>query len=363
MFYYIFYEKLIRFFSPLNVFHYITFRSIMASVTALVFSLWFAGIFIPYLKKMQIGDSFKGYEPKNHKQKTGTPTIGGFIIWSGFFVSSILWVRLDNILVWVALFGTLLFIAIGFMDDFLKIKRGKNDGLKARTKFTMQFVFALIIAYFIYYAESHISKCSGCLYLPFIKNGVINLGYFYIPFAAFVIVGTSNAINLTDGLDGLATGPSLTTIMPLIIFAYVSGNVIFAHYLHIPHIKGAGEMSILLASLAGSLLAFLWYNCYPAEVFMGDTGSLALGALLGIIAVIIKEEVVLAIAGGIFVLETVSVIIQVVSYKTTGERVFKMAPIHHHFELKGWPESKVIVRFWIISLILALLSLTALKLR
>ncbi len=363
MFYYIFYEKLLHLFSPFNVFHYITFRSIMASVTALIFSLWFADKFIPYLRKMQIGDSFKGYEPQNHRQKTGTPTIGGIIIWSGFFISSLLWARLDNTLVWITLLGTALFMIIGFLDDFLKIKRGKNDGLKARTKMLLQLVSALVVSYLIFFAESRLTSCAGCLYIPFVKNGVINLGEFYIIFAIFVIVGTSNAVNLTDGLDGLATGPSLTTVMPLIIFAYASGNIIFSHYLHIPHIKGAGEMSIILASLAGSLLAFLWYNCYPAEVFMGDTGSLALGALLGMVAVIIKEEIVLAIAGGIFVLETVSVIIQVISFKTTGERVFKMAPIHHHFELKGWAESKVIVRFWIISLILALISLTALKLR
>lgn len=363
MFYYIFYQKLIYFFSPFNVFHYITFRSIMASVTALVFSLWFANRFIPYLKRMQIRDSYKGYEPKNHKQKTGTPTIGGIIIWSGFFISSLLWARLDDVLVWIVLMGTLLFIVIGFSDDYLKIKRGKNNGLRARTKMLLQIAAAFLTVYLIYFAETKLTSCSGCLYIPFVKNGVINLKEYYMIFAAFVIVGSSNAVNLTDGLDGLATGPSLTTIMPLIIFAYVSGNIIFSNYLHIPHIKTAGEMTIILASLAGSLLAFLWYNCYPAEVFMGDTGSLALGALFGIIAVVIKEEFVLAIAGGLFVLETVSVIIQVISYKTTGERVFKMAPIHHHFELKGWPESKVIVRFWIISLIFALISLTALKLR
>jgi phospho-N-acetylmuramoyl-pentapeptide-transferase len=363
MLYYILYQKLIAVFSPFNVVHYITFRSIMASVTALFFSLWFAAKFIPHLRKLQIKDEFKGFEPKSHKQKAGTPTIGGVIIWSGFFISSILWARLDNALVWIVMFGTLLFVGIGFLDDFLKLKRGKNDGLAARTKMSLQLIFAFLISFLIFYAESTLTECSGCLYLPFVKNGVFDIGYFYIPFAMFVIVGASNAVNLTDGLDGLATGPSLTTIMPLIIFAYASGNAIFSHYLHIPHILGVGEVSIILAAIAGSLLGFLWYNCYPAEVFMGDTGSLALGALLGMVAVVIKEEVVLAIAGGIFVLETMSVIIQVASYKTTGERIFRMAPIHHHFELKGWPESKIIVRFWIVSLILALVSLTALKLR
>ncbi len=363
MFYYIFYQKLIHIFSPFNVVHYITFRAIMASVTALFFSLWFANRFIPYLRRLQIKDEFKGYEPKSHKQKAGTPTIGGIIIWSGFFVSSFLWVRLDNLIAWILLVGVFLFVMIGFLDDYLKIKRGKNNGLKAKTKIILQIASAFLISYLIFVAESYLSDCSGCLYIPFVKNGVFDIGYVYIAFATFVIVGASNAVNLTDGLDGLATGPSLTTIMPLIIFAYLSGNAIFSHYLHIPHIQGVGEVSILLAALSGSLLGFLWYNCYPAEVFMGDTGSLALGAFLGMVAVAIKEEIVLAIAGGIFVLETMSVILQVASYKTTGERLFRMAPIHHHFELKGWPESKIIVRFWIISLFLALVSLTALKLR
>ena len=363
MLYYLLYQKLIYLFSPLNIVHYITFRSIMASITALLFSLVFAQKFIPYLRKMQIGDNFKGYEPKTHKQKTGTPTIGGIIIWFGFLSSSLLWARLDISIAWIALASVLFFALIGFLDDFLKIKRGNNEGLKAKTKFSLQIVAALIIASAIFYADIRFSSCAGCIYIPFLKNVYINLGYFYILFAVFVIVGASNAVNLTDGLDGLATGPSLTTIMPLIVFAYASGNAIFAHYLHIPHIYGSGEISVMLAALAGSLLGFLWFNCYPAEVFMGDTGSLALGAFFGTVAVIIKEEVVLAIAGGIFVLETVSVIIQVASYKTYGERVFRMAPIHHHFELKGWPESKVIVRFWIISLILALISLTALKIR
>ncbi len=363
MFYYIFYEKLMHFFTPFNVFHYITFRAIMASITGLAVSLYVASIAIPYLKRLNFKDQFKGYEPENHKHKSGTPTIGGVIFWSGFYVSSLLWARLDNVLVWITLFGTALFILIGFTDDYLKIKRGNNKGLSARTKFALQTLSAALISYTIFKVESSLTHCSGCLYLPFIKHGIIQMGYLYILFAMLVIVGTSNAVNLTDGLDGLATGPALTTIMPLIIFAYVSGNTIFAHYLHVPYIKGAGEISIMLAALGGSLLGFLWFNCYPAEVFMGDTGSLALGGFLGMVAVIIKEEIVLAIAGGIFVLETISVIIQILSYKTTGERVLKMAPLHHHYELNGWPESKVIVRFWIISIIFALLSLTALKIR
>ncbi|AEA34478.1 phospho-N-acetylmuramoyl-pentapeptide-transferase [Hippea maritima] len=363
MFYYIFYQKLTHIFSPFNVFHYITFRMIMASLTALGLSLWFGKILIPKLKSMQFEDSFKGYEPQTHKQKSGTPTVGGLIIWSGFFVSALMWIRFDSPLAWIVLLGSFLFMLIGFLDDFLKIKRGKNNGLKAKTKFFLQTIVALVVAFMIFRVEQILTGCAGCFYLPFIKHGVFDLGYFYLAVAVFVIVGSSNAVNLTDGLDGLATGPSLTTIFSLTVFAYATGNAIFAYYLHLPHVVGSGEISVLLAALAGSLLGFLWYNCYPAEVFMGDTGSLALGGFLGIVAVAIKEEVVLAIAGGIFVLETLSVIIQVASYKTRGERIFKMAPIHHHFELKGWPESKVIVRFWIISLVLALLSLTALKLR
>ncbi|WP_022669564.1 phospho-N-acetylmuramoyl-pentapeptide-transferase [Hippea alviniae] len=363
MFYYIFYEKLMHFFSPFNVFHYITFRMIMASITALGLSLWFGKRVIPWLKKMQLKDQFKGYEPQSHKQKSGTPTIGGIIIWGGFFVSSLLWMRFDILLDWIVLFGVFVFVCIGFLDDFLKIKRGKNNGLKARTKFALQIVAAIVVVWLIYRYELKNTNCATCFYMPFVKSGVFDLGLLYLLVGVFVIVGSSNAVNLTDGLDGLATGPSLTTIMPLTVFAYISGNTIFSHYLHLPYIFGVGEISILLSALAGALLGFLWYNCYPAEVFMGDTGSLALGAFLGIVAIAIKEEIVLAIAGGIFVAETLSVIIQVASYKTTGERVFRMAPIHHHFELKGWPESKVIVRFWIISLVLALLSLTALKLR
>ncbi|WP_025209282.1 phospho-N-acetylmuramoyl-pentapeptide-transferase [Hippea sp. KM1] len=363
MLYYIFYQKLIGLFSPFNVFHYITFRMIMASLTSLGLSLWLGRILIPKLKSMQFEDSFKGYEPQTHKQKSGTPTVGGLIIWGGFFASALMWIRFDSPLVWVVLLGSFLFMLIGFLDDLLKIKRGKNNGLKARTKFFLQTVVGVVVSLLIFRIENILTGCAGCLYLPFIKQGVFDLGYFYLIIAVFVIVGSSNAVNLTDGLDGLATGPSLTTIFSLTVFAYATGNAIFSRYLHLPYVVGAGEISVLLAALSGSLLGFLWYNCYPAEVFMGDTGSLALGGFLGIVAVAIKEEVVLAIAGGIFVLETVSVIIQVASYKTTGERIFRMAPIHHHFELKGWPESKVIVRFWIISLVLALLSLTALKLR
>ncbi len=363
MLYYIFYQKLLFLMHAFNIFHYITFRAIMASLTALFFSLWFGSKFIPILKNIHADQTFKGYEPEEHKQKAGTPTIGGLIIWSGFFISVLLWTRLNVPFVWISLFAVLSFALIGFLDDYLKIKRGGGDGINAKTKMFFQILFGAVTAASIFFIESKTGSCSGCIYIPFIKNGYLNLGYFYMLFALFVIVGASNAVNLTDGLDGLATGPSLSTSAPLIIFAYLSGNVIFAHYLHLPYIAGSGEISVVLAALVGSLLGFLWFNCYPAQVFMGDTGSLALGALLGSTAVMIKEEIVLAIAGGIFVLETISVIIQVVGFKTTHERVFKMAPIHHHFELKGWPESKVIVRFWIISLILALLSLTALKLR
>ena len=363
MLYYVFYQKLLFLMHAFNVFHYITFRAIMASLTALFLSLWFGSKFIPILRNIHADQTFKGYEPSEHKQKAGTPTIGGLIIWIGFFISVLLWSRLSVPFVWISLFAVLSFALIGFSDDYLKIKRGGGDGISAKTKMFFQIVFGSVTVAAIFFIESKTSSCSGCIYIPFIKNGYINLGYFYMLFALFVVVGASNAVNLTDGLDGLATGPSLSRSTSLIIFAYLSGNVIFAHYLHLPYMPGSGEIVVVLAALVGSLLGFLWFNCYPAQVFMGDTGSLALGALLGSTAVMIKEEIVLAIAGGIFVLETISVLIQVVGFKTTHERVFKMAPIHHHFELKGWPESKVIVRFWIISLILALLSLTALKLR
>lgn len=363
MLYYLFYKKLIVYAHFFNVFYYITFRAMAAAATAFILSIIFAHYFIPFLKSQQLGQTIREDGPKKHLQKAGTPTIGGVIIWFGFVMSTLLWTRLDINWVWIVLFSAISFAFIGFLDDFLKIKRGKGDGLKAKTKLYLQIFFGIIISLLIFIINSRYSNYPGYFYMPFFKNLIINMGYFYIFFGTFVIVGTSNAVNLTDGLDGLATGPSLTTAFTLAIFSYVSGNLILSGYLKLPYVFGSGEVMIILSSLFGSLLAFLWYNCYPAEVFMGDTGSLGLGAVFGTIAIIIKEEVVLAIAGGIFVFETISVILQVASFKTTGERLFKMAPIHHHFELKNWPESKVIIRFWIISILLSLVALTALKLR
>ncbi len=363
MFYYLFYKQLIAYAHFFNVFYYITFRAMAAAATGFLLSMIFSHYFIPFLKKQQIGQTIREDGPKRHLQKAGTPTIGGVIIWFGFVISVLLWARLDINWVWIILFAAISFAFIGFLDDFLKIKRGKGNGLKAKTKFYLQIFFASIVSILIYVVYSRYSDCPGCFYMPFFKNLVFNMGFFYILFSIFVVVGASNAVNLTDGLDGLATGPSLTVIFTLAIFAYVSGNLVLASYLKLPYVFGSGEITVILSALFGSCLAFLWYNCYPAEVFMGDTGSLALGAIFGVIAIIIKEEVVLVIAGGIFVIETISVILQVASFKTTGERIFKMAPIHHHFELKNWPESKVIIRFWIISILLSLVALTALKLR
>ncbi len=333
----------------------------MAVLTGFIISLVAGRIVIPFLKKFNLNQTIKEFEPEAHQSKKGTPTMGGIIILVGFFVSSVMWVRLDVGLVWISLLSMFLFASIGFLDDIFKVSKGK--GISARLKFSLQVLSAFVVCFLVTVIESHLMECSSCLFIPFTKGVYVDLGIFYLLFGMFVIVGSSNAVNLTDGLDGLATGPAIMSSVPLVIFAYISGNVIFSHYLHIPHIRGAGELSVVGASLIGSLLGFLWYNCYPAEVFMGDSGSLAIGGFLGTVAVMLKEEVVFAIAGGLFVFETFSVILQVLSYKATGRRLFKMAPIHHHFELKDWSESKVIVRFWIISLILSLLALTAIKVR
>jgi phospho-N-acetylmuramoyl-pentapeptide-transferase len=346
-------------FGAFNVFKYITFRTFGATATAILLCLAFGGKYIRWLKDKQIGQSIRELGPQSHLSKKGTPTMGGGLILSSIAVSTLLWAELTNHYVWVAIITTLGFGLIGWMDDYLKVIKKNSKGLTARQKIISQTLVAVIAASILYVFRD----APPLLKFPFFKDLSINLCWFFIPFATLVIVGSSNAVNLTDGLDGLAVGPTITTSLTYAILAYCAGNFVIAEYLQIPFVSGAGELSIFLASTGAACLGFLWFNAYPAEVFMGDVGALALGAALGVCAVITKNEFLLVLCGGVFVVEALSVMIQVVSFKMTGKRVFKMAPIHHHFELKGWPEPKVIVRFWIISILLALATLATLKLR
>lgn len=346
-------------FSVLNVTRYITFRAMASLLTALGISLIFSPWFINKLKKGQIGQQVRNDGPKSHFSKAGTPTMGGAMILFATMVPALLWMEWTNPLLWLVSLVTIGFGAIGFADDYLKVSKKNTKGLAGKKKLLGQFFFALIACTIHYYLSGE----NGQLLFPFFKDWSLNLGWAYIPFGAFVIVGASNAVNLTDGLDGLAIGPTLITAACFVILSYVTGNSVIAQYLRYPYLVGTGELAIFSACLVGAGLGFLWYNTYPAQVFMGDVGSLPLGGALGAIAVFTKHEILLAIVGGIFVIEALSVITQVTSFKLTGKRVFKMAPIHHHFELKGWPEPRVIVRFWIISVMLAIFALMSLKLR
>lgn len=352
---------LLGYFHGFRVFQYLTFRSIVAALTALLICLLFCPGFIRRLKARQIGQSVRDDGPKSHFQKSGTPTMGGILILASVTISILLWGDLSNHYVWVTLLVMLSFGAIGYVDDYRKVIQKNSRGLPAKWKYLWQSIFALFFAGFLYFTVS--SPGETQLVIPFMKNVLPNLGLLYIVLAYFVIVGSSNAVNLTDGLDGLALMPTVLVAMALGIFAYTVGNHTFADYLSVPFIDGAGEVAVFCSALVGAGLGFLWYNTYPAQVFMGDVGSLGLGAALGVIAVVVRQELVLLLMGGIFVAETLSVILQVASYKMTRKRIFKMAPLHHHFELLGWPEPKVIVRFWIITVILVLLGLATLKLR
>ena len=345
----------------MRVFHYITFRSIIAALTALVISLSLGPTLIRKLQDLQVGQAVRDDGPQTHLKKTGTPTMGGILILLSVAISVLLWGDLSNKFIWLTLLVMLGFGAIGFVDDYRKVVYHNSKGLSARYKYFWQSVIGLGVACILYYTAQSPSDTE--LVIPFVKSVLPQLGAFYIVFSYFVIVGTSNAVNLTDGLDGLAMLPCVFVALALGVFAYVAGNVDFAHYLTVPYVPEAGEMVIFCAALVGSGLGFLWYNTYPAQVFMGDVGSLGLGATLGMIAITVRQELVLFIMGGIFVAETVSVILQVASFKTTGKRIFRMAPLHHHFELKGWTEPKVIARFWIVTVILVLFGLATLKLR
>ena len=342
----------------LNLFRYITFRAGAATVTALLIGLVIGPRFIGWLRVRQgKGQPIREDGPQTHLAKRGTPTMGGLMIITAVTVSMLLWMDFTNRYLWACLFITVGFGLIGFLDDYDKVTKRHHKGVSGKVRLFAEFVVAGIGCWIITYgAGTH-------LYIPFYNGPVVNLGPFYIVFAAFVVVGAGNAVNLTDGLDGLASMPIITTSLAFWVFAYLVGNKIYAPYLGIPHINGAAELTVLCSAVVGAVLAFLWYNAPPAAVFMGDTGSLALGGAIGAIAVSTQHEIVLAIAGGIFVVEALSVIIQVFWYKRTGKRVFKMAPIHHHFEQMGWSEPTVVIRFWIISFVLALAALSTLKLR
>jgi phospho-N-acetylmuramoyl-pentapeptide-transferase len=347
--------------SVFRLFNYLTLRAILAALTALVISLLIGPRMIAAFSKYQIGQRVRDDGPKSHLPKAGTPTMGGALILVAMTLSTLLWADLTNRFIWVTLFVTLAFGLIGFWDDYLKLVVGNSRGLIARYKYFWQSVAALGCALALFYTAK--SPAETALYVPLFKSVAIPLGFGYVLLTYFVLVGTSNAVNLTDGLDGLAIMPAVLVGGALGVFAYATGNTVFSNYLGIPFIEGTGEVLVFCATLVGAGLGFLWFNTYPAQVFMGDIGALALGAALGIVAVIVRQEIVLFIMGGIFVMETLSVMLQVASFKLTGKRIFRMAPIHHHFELKGWAEPKVIVRFWIISVILVLVGLATLKVR
>ncbi len=341
-----------------NVFQYITFRTIYAAVTSLGLSFVIGPYIIERLRTLNLGEVVRKDGPPNHFSKEGTPTMGGALILLVVIISVLVWGNLSNRYVWVLMFVTVGMGVIGFVDDYSKVVMKKKGGIRARTKFAGQVAVAAAAAYFLYH--SHFNTTVA---IPFFKGVHFNLGWLYVPFSVLVIVGASNAVNLTDGLDGLAIGPIIMASATYMLLAYLVGHLKIAHYLHIIHVANAGELSVFAGAMVGASLGFLWFNAYPAQVFMGDVGSLSLGGALGTLAVITKNEALLLIVGGIFVVEALSVIFQVGSFKLTGKRLFAMAPIHHHYELKGWPEPKIIVRFWIISIILSLLAISRWKIR
>jgi len=358
---YILLYNLHNWFSPFNVFRYITFRTSLAVLSAMIFTVILGPWIINRLKRLSMTQQIRDDGPKTHMGKTGTPTMGGLLIILCILLSVFMWGDLKNTYVWVMIISLVGFGGIGFLDDYLKIARKNHKGLRAYQKFGMQIALAFLIGLFLYMNPK--DPFTDVLNVPFFKRWLFDLGWFYIPFSVIVIVGSSNAVNLTDGIDGLAIGLVAVAVLANGVLVYISGHKGLAQYLQVLYLPGTGELTVFCGAMLGASLGFLWYNSYPADIFMGDVGSLGLGGTLGTLAVITKHELVLAIVGGIFVIETISVMLQVASFKLTGKRVFKMAPIHHHFELKGWPEPKVIVRFWIVGIMLALLSLATLKVR
>ncbi|MGD0169019.1 MAG: phospho-N-acetylmuramoyl-pentapeptide-transferase [Smithella sp.] len=347
-------------FSFFNVFRYITFRTIIASITALLIFLFLGQWMIQKLQEMQVGQQIRDDGPQSHLAKKGTPTMGGILIILAVVVSTLLWTNLSNVYVWMILLVTIGYGLIGFIDDYRKLSGKSSKGVSGKTRLTAEITIALFVSMILYIMPGFNSQIT----IPFFKTVLPHLGWGYVLLSTFIIVGAANAVNLTDGLDGLAIGPVVICFATYLLFAYFAGNVKVASYLQIVHVSGAGELTVFCGAIVGAGLGFLWFNAYPAEIFMGDVGSLSLGGALGTIAIITKQEILLAIVGGIFVMETFSVIFQVGYFKITGgKRILRMAPLHHHFELKGWAEPKVIVRFWIISILLALLAISTLKLR
>lgn len=350
-----------------RVFRYITFRTVAATLTAMFICFIVGPYLINFLRNKQLGQVIREDVPKSHGKKAGTPTMGGILILLAVAVSTLLWARLDNMYVWIVLFAALGMGGVGFFDDYTKLKY-KKKGISPRQKMRLQLLVAVIVSCLMLMGDHfpslpHIGNFDSRIFLPFFKGISLDIGWLFVVWVILVVVGSSNAVNLTDGLDGLAIGPVMTASVTFLILTYVTGNGSISEYLNITYIRDSAELPIFCGAMFGAGLGFLWYNTYPAQVFMGDVGSLGIGGALGALALLIKQELLWVIIGGIFVMETVSVIMQVISFKTTGKRIFKMAPIHHHFELKGWAEPKVIVRFWIISIILSLLALSTLKLR
>ncbi|MDR1507164.1 MAG: phospho-N-acetylmuramoyl-pentapeptide-transferase [Treponema sp.] len=351
---------LVRYFTPFNVFQYLTFRSAYAALTTLLLCYLFGPAIIVSLRRLKIGQSIRNDGPATHLKKGGTPTMGGIMIILAITFSSLFWQDLANTKVWVTLGAFLAFGAIGFVDDYIKVTKKNSDGISAGLKFSLQIVVALAIAFILYYTGD---EETSVLFIPFFKNPVIDLGPFWIPFAVLLLVGESNAVNLTDGLDGLATGLLIWVFITLAIITYLSGRADYSSYLGIPYIEGAGELTVFCLAAVGACVGFLWFNSHPAEVFMGDVGSLSLGGVIATVSLIIKKEVLMLVIGGVFVLEAASVILQVGYFKLRKRRILKMAPLHHHFELSGWVENKVVIRFWILGALFAIIALSTLKIQ
>jgi len=351
---------LVRYLTFFNVFQYITFRAAYAALTALALALLFGPLVIRRLKALNVGESIRADGPKSHHAKSGTPTMGGILLLGALLASALLWMDLDNLYTWIVLLATAGFGAIGLTDDYLKKFRPGSRGLTARFKISAQTLLSLGLVLLLFFNRN---EHTTLLYVPFLKKAVLDLGWLYVPFATLLLVGYSNGVNLTDGLDGLATGLVIMVALTLAVLCYLAGRADYAAYLQIPFIKRSWELAVYSLALVGAAVGFLWFNAHPAEIMMGDTGSLALGGVIGVISLVIKKEILLFLLGGVFVLEVLSVAIQVASFKLTGKRVFKMAPLHHHFELLGWPESKVVARFWILGGLFAILGLSTLKIQ